>query len=153
MSHPEINECVNVMVPQVDRPKKLSIQNFVGVILDIKENHGHKLYNVGTVYGCIRPLLSRNQFEMCRQRNILDAETVNRERLVSIREIAAAEAVGRSEGLSFGFCRCATDFCRSLRCMCKRRGLPCTGRCQHGRDPRTGRVNQKLAAKFKCNNM
>lgn len=151
--NPEINDCVNITVPEVDRPRKISMKNIVGVIVDIKKNHGSKLYNVATVYGCIRPLLSRNQFEMCRQKNVIDIETVDREREVSIREIAAAEEEGRKERPSSSFCRCATDLCRSLRCMCRRRGLSCTGRCQHGRDPRTGRVNQEIAARFICNNM
>lgn len=138
--NPEINDCVNVTIPQVDRSREMRMQNIVGIIVDIKENHGHKLYNVATRYGCIRPLLSRNQFEMCRQRNVIDMETVYRERTVSTREIADKTAKGYNEGPSSSFCRCAKDLCKSQRCMCRRKGLLCTGRCQHGYIP-------------KCNNM
>nr|BDT63163.1 MAG: integrase-like protein [Hemigrapsus takanoi nimavirus] len=150
--HPEINDCVNVTVPQIDRPRKMSMQNFVGVIVAIDEKKGHKLYNVATKYGCIRPLLSRNQFEICRRRNVMDIETVDRERAVSIRKIAAAEAIKGSEEPSSNVCHCATDYCRTMRCFCKRSGILCTERCKHGRNPKTGRINQEIAANFKCCN-
>ncbi len=44
--HSEINDCVNVTIPQMDRPRKISMQNFVGVIVAIEEKKGHKLYSV-----------------------------------------------------------------------------------------------------------
>lgn len=150
--HPEINDCVNVTVPQVDRPRKMSMQNFVGVIVAIEEKKGHKLYSVATKYGCISPLLSRNQFEICRRRDVIDIETVDRERTVSIRKIAAAEAIKGREGPSSKVCLCAIDSCRTMRCLCKRRGVLCTERCRHGRNPKTGRINQEIAVKFKCYN-
>lgn len=151
--NPEINDCVNITVPQIDRPRKTSMRNFVGVIADIREKKGYKLYSVATKYGCIRPLLSRNQFEICRRRNVIDVDTVNRERVVSIREVAAAEAKRGSEEPSSSFCRCATDLCRTMRCLCRRSGVSCTERCQHGRNPKTGRINQEIAANFKCSNL
>ena len=153
--HPEVNDCVNVTVPIVDRPRKMSMQNFVGIIVAIEEKKGHKFYNVATKYGCIRPLLSRNQFVMCRQRNVIDIETIDKTRTVSIRKIAAAEEMKSSEepsSSSSNVCHCAIDFCRTMRCFCKRRGLFCTERCKHGRNPQTGRIDQEIAAKFKCYN-
>ena len=150
---PGINDCVNVTVPQVDRPRKMSLQNFVGVIVAIEEKKGHKLYNVATKYGCVRPLLSRNQFEICRRRDVIDIETVDRERTVSIRKIAAAEAIRGSEKVHLSkVCHCATDSCRTMRCLCKRNGVLCTERCKHGRDPQTGRINREIAANFRCYN-
>ena len=151
--HPEINDCVSITVPQVDRSVKMIVKNIIGVIIEIKEKRGHKFYNVATQHGCIRPLLSRNQFEMCRQRNIIDVETVDREGLTSVRKIAIAEAKRGSEEPSTSFCRCATDFCRTLRCLCRRSHSLCTDRCQHGRNPKTGRIDKNIAANFKCTNV
>ena len=145
--HPEINDCVNVTVPEIDRPKKMSMRSFVGVIVAIEEKKGHKLYNVATKYGCIRPLLSRNQFEMCRRRDMIDVETVDKKRAISIRKIASIETEP-----SFKVCHCATDYCRTMRCFCKRSGVLCTEQCKHGRNPKTGRINQEIAANFKCYN-
>ena len=150
--YPEINDCVNITVPQIDRPKKMSMQNFIGIILSIEEKAGHKLYNIGTKYGCVRPLLSRNQFEVCRRRDVIDIESVDRKRAVSIRKIAAAEAIRGSEEPSTNVCHCAKDYCRTMRCLCKRSGLICTEKCKHGRNPKTGRVDQEIAANFKCYN-
>lgn len=147
--YPEIKCCVNVTVPQIDRPRKMSMQNFVGVIVGIEEKKGHTLYNIATKYGCIRPLLSRSQFEICRRRDVIDIETVNRERTVSIRKIAEAEAI--KEPFS-SVCHCARDSCRTTRCRCKKSGVLCTERCKHGRNPKTGRIDQKIAANFKCCN-
>lgn len=150
---PEINDCVTVTVPEVDRPRKISLENLIGVIVDIVEKaEGHRLYNVATKYGCIRPLLSRNQFELCRRRNVVDVEMVDRERTISIRKIAAAEEKRGSEKPSSSFCHCATDFCRTMRCLCKRNGVLCTERCQHGRNPKTGRISQQVAINFHCCN-
>ena len=151
--HPEINDCVNVTVPQIDRPRKMSMQNFVGIIVDIKEKNGNKFYDVATKYGCIRPLLSRNQFEICRRRNVIDIETVNMKELTTIRKVAASDAKRGSENPSSTFCHCAKDFCRTMRCLCRKNGLSCTERCQHGRNPKTGRINQEIAANFKCSNL
>ena len=150
--YPEINDCVNVMVPLVDRPRKMSLQNIVGIIVAIKEKKGHKLYSVATKHGCIKPLLSRNQFEICRQRNLIEIETVNRERTVSIRKIAALEALEGGGWPSSTVCYCATDNCRTMRCLCWRSGLLCTELCKHGRNPQSGRINEEIAANFKCFN-
>lgn len=150
--HPEVDDCVTITIPQTDRPEKMSMQNFVGVIVGIQEKRGNKLYNVAAEYGCIRPLLSRNQFEICRRRDVIDIETVDRERAVSIRKIAALEAIKGSEEPSSKCCHCATDYCRTMRCFFKKRGVPCTERCKHGRNPKTGRINQEIAANFKCYN-
>ena len=152
---PQINDCVNVTIPQVDRPRKLSIENIVGVIISIEEHGHHKLYNVGTLYGCIRPLLSRNQFELSSQRNMLDPSTVDRKRQTNIRQIAALTTAAADQGPSTSssvFCYCATDFCRTRRCICRRNGKKCTDRCKHGRNNRTGRIDKEIAVKFKCNN-
>ena len=154
-SNPEINDCVNVQIPQIDRPRKISVPNFIGVIVNIKESSmGHILYDVGTKYGCIRPLLSRNKFEICRQKKLIDPKTVDRNRTISIRDIAIREAKlgNNKESLSI-FCRCATNFCKSKRCLCKRNGIFCTERCQHGRDPQTGRINKEIATNFVCENI
>lgn len=155
VADPEINDSVKVNVPKVDRPRKFIAPSFIGVIIGIKKYQGHKLYSVGTRYGCIRPLLSRNQFKLCRQRDITQLEVVNRERVVSIRDVANWEArkLDRSDRPSTTFCRCATDLCNSRRCMCRRQSLRCTGLCQHGREPRSGRINQLIAAAFRCKNM
>ena len=150
--YPEINDCIIVTIPQIDRPRKTCMQNFIGIIIGIKENKGHKLYNVATKYGCVRPLLSRNQFEICRQKNVIDIETVDRERIVSIRKIAAAEGKTDSEQATSSFCCCATDFCRTMRCLCRRSGVLCTERCKHGRDPRTGLINKEIVCHFNCTN-
>nr|BDT63497.1 MAG: integrase-like protein [Sesarmops intermedium nimavirus] len=150
--HPEVNDCVNITVPHLDRPQKTSMQNIVGIIVGIEEYKGHKLYNVATQHGCIRPLLSRNQFEICRRKNVIDVETVDRERILCIRKIAAAEAKRGSEEPSSSFCRCATDSCRTMRCLCRRSGVSCTERCQHGRNPQTGRINHEIAISFRCSN-
>ena len=150
---PKINDCVKVTVPLVDRPMKMSLKNIVGVIVAIEERKGHLLYSVATKHGCIRPLLSRNQFELCRQKNLVDAQTVKIDRAVSIRKIAAAEAIrGSGDGASSRVCHCATDFCRTMRCLCKRSGLLCTARCKHGRDPKTGLINLETVANFECFN-
>ena len=150
--HPQIDDCVIVTIPQVDRPGKLSVRNIIGIIAEIIENQGHKFYNVATKYGCIRPLLLRNQFEMCRQTNVLDTEAMDRERTTTIRQISTATAGEKKGGDAAVFCCCATDFCRTRRCICRRRGVTCTKRCQHGRDARTGRINKDIAVRFKCNN-
>lgn len=149
---PGIGDCVSVLVPNIDRPKKMNMHNFIGVVVSIEEKKGHKLYNIATKYGCIRPLLSRNQFEICRRRDVIDVETVDKGHIVSIRKIAAAEAIKGSEKPSFKVCHCATDYCRTMRCFCKRNGTLCTERCKHGRNPQTGRINQEIAANFKCLN-
>lgn len=151
--HPRLNDCVTITIPRPDRPKKMGIKNFVGIIVNIQERNGHLLYDIATKYGCIRPLVSRNQFVISRRKNIIDIDTVDKDRTVSIRKIAAAEAiVNKEETQVTTFCNCATDYCRTMRCFCRRSGVLCTPNCKHGRDPKTGRINHEIAVNFNCRN-
>ena len=141
----------------------MGMQNIVGAIIGIKKKEGHNLYNVATRYGCVTPLLSRNQFEICRQKNLIGTETLDKER--------TAEGSGKCPVLAFIFCRCAKDSCKCRRCFCRRNNTSngvnmdvmsepavlinntsCTERCQHGRDVRTGRVDNEIAGAFSCSN-
>ncbi len=44
--HSEINDCVNVTIPQMDQPRKMNMQNFVGAIVAIKEKKKDTNYTV-----------------------------------------------------------------------------------------------------------
>lgn len=136
----EINDCVNIHIPLVDRPSKITMTNLLGIVLDIKVispssslppfgvKISKKLYDIGTKYGRIRPLLSRNQFELCRRRDLFSL-TIDKMSLISIRQAVMREA-NVIHGSSIKRCKC-TQNCNTRRCICYRLNLYCSQFCKH----------------------
>lgn len=123
----EIDDCVIIPIPTVDRPTKMTMTNLLGVIVNIREDDGgNRLYDVATKHGKLRPLLSRTQFEVCRRRDLLDP--IVSTGTTSLRDAVAAIAPPITTNL---ICHCILDFCRTRRCICKRSGVMCTARCKH----------------------
>lgn len=137
----EVNDCVNIHVPLVDRPNKATMTNLLGIVLAIKKCEpttlpsdntsiiiSRKLYDIGTKYGKIRPLLSRNQFDLCRRKDLFSHLIIDAESLISIRRAVIKEA--GSIGFSVKKCKCTYD-CTTNRCICRRLNLNCTSSCKH----------------------
>ena len=137
---PGINDCVTIPIPEVDRTGKTAVSNLIGMVVGIREEDG--LYEIATEHGRVNSLLSRNQFEMSRRRDIIDEVNVSESK--SIREMTKSTAVIK--------CHCYSNYCQNKRCLCRRKGMLCTDKCLHGRNSKTGKIDEEVARTFVCKN-
>lgn len=165
---PQINDCVMIVFPPVDRPSKTSMLNIIGMIVGIDvrvhtNSHSHHLYRIATEHGCLHPLLSRTQFELCRQRDLLNIRNQEIQWVVSIREAERMMTMANSSSPSSStmllpppptkiFCYCHSSSCMNQCSMCRLSGVVCTDCCCHSHNNRTGRIDPEFAASFRCTN-
>ena len=148
---PRLNDCVTIRIPEVDRGGKMNAANLIGVVVGIEERDGHPLYEVATEHGRVNSLLSRNQFELSRRRDIIDLSLINTDESKSIREMAAGSSSTKSSSSSIK-CHCYSNGCQNKRCLCRRKGVLCTEKCLHGRNSKTGKIDERVARAFQCKN-
>ena len=142
---PSVNDCVIIPIPLADRLCKMSMNNVLGIIVEIiplrssKSNSNNKeiqqqsdrnLYDIATKYGRLKPLLSRSQFEICRHRNLLDISDISTNCTISLREAAMKTNILVDNCVVIPTkCHCMIDFCRTRRCICRRSNIPCNKKC------------------------
>ena len=75
----QVGDNVAVLIPIVDRGRG-DPRNLLGVIVDLDENN---MYTINVKAGILKGKFSRNQFDLCPQRLLTDAD-VDRTRTVSL---------------------------------------------------------------------
>ncbi|KAK7573634.1 hypothetical protein V9T40_010825 [Parthenolecanium corni] len=115
----EVGETVRIPIPDVDRARA-DLRNVLGVVL----SHTDGVYEIGTHFGKLNQLYSRNQFTICTDQ-FLSANDVPGQK-ISLRECARSASVTGGQG--FERCMCKTD-CRTSRCSCKTKNHLCTSKC------------------------
>jgi len=112
-----------VPIPLVDRGRG-DPRNILGVVLERDQNY---MYTIGVKAGVLKAKLSRNQFDLCPQR-LLGEDSINRDRVVSLREAVTFES--NCGGQGFVKCNCAgPKKCRTNRCKCFKNKVKCNSRC------------------------
>lgn len=133
----KINHAVLIPIPRVDRGK-LEPKNIIGVITKIDSEHN--LYTIETIYGTLNWKLSRNQFSVCDNENLLspkDLKFTNRH--ISLRKAAKLQARAlclrddpiRKTKIS---CKCKNSSCGDMRCKCRKNNRSCSYNCSHIRE-------------------
>lgn len=137
-----VNDCVIIHIPLVDRPNKVTMTNLLGIIVNIKSSPSssaaaaaaglklnERLYDIATKHGKIRPMLCRNQFDLCRRRDLFSNLVVNKISIISLRHAVMKEA--KVNGLAtIKKCKC-TNKCDTNRCICRRMNFFCSQYCKH----------------------
>lgn len=116
----KIGDSVRVRVPEVDRAKADSL-NIIGVIMSVTD---HNLYKLGTKYGVLNQLYSRNEFTVCKEKFVSIDDVPNT--TCSLRECARKDS--NLGGQGFQHCNC-TGECNSNRCKCKKMHVLCNSKC------------------------
>ena len=121
----QVGDNVAVLIPIVDRGRG-DPRNLLGVIVDLDENN---MYTINVKAGILKGKFSRNQFDLCPQRLLTDAD-VDRTRTVSLRQAVSKES--SSGGQSYIRCNCAgPNRCKTNRCKCFKNKIKCSSHC-HG---------------------
>ena len=121
----QVGDNVAVLIPIVDRGRG-DPRNLLGVIVDLDENN---MYTINVKAGILKGKFSRNQFDLCPQRLLTDAD-VDRTRTVSLRQAVSKES--SSGGQGYIRCNCAgPNRCKTNRCKCFKNKIKCSSRC-HG---------------------
>ncbi|OWR48203.1 KRAB-A domain-containing protein 2 [Danaus plexippus plexippus] len=84
----------------------------------------HNLYKLGTKYGVLNQLYSRNEFTVCEEKFVNIDEVPSR--TCSLRECARKDS--NLGGQGFQHCNC-TGECNSNRCKCKKMHVLCNSKC------------------------
>ncbi|XP_067132874.1 uncharacterized protein [Centruroides vittatus] len=100
-----VGDTVRIRVPDVDRARSDG-KNILGVVVAVKDKN---LYKLGTKYGILNVLYSRNQFTVCKE-NFISVEDVPGEE-ISLRECARMSSISGGQG-------CCKIGCKSNRCKC-----------------------------------
>lgn len=116
-----IGETVLIPIPDVDRGRG-DHKNLKGIILSDEDG----FYRIGTEFGTLDSLYTRNQFSICKEK-FLDPDSVpNTE--ISLRSAAKKSSSGTGQG--HFFCKCTTK-CKDGRCKCKRAERLCGSKCHN----------------------
>ena len=121
MQEANVGDTVTIPVPDLDRGRG-DHRNIFGIILT-KEDTFCKL---GTEFGTLASLFSRNQFSLSKEK-FLNASSVP-DTEISVREAARMASSGSGQG--FFKCNCATK-CQSSKCKYKKASVLCNSKC-HG---------------------
>lgn len=116
----EIGDSVRIRVPEVDRAKADSL-NIIGVIMLVTDNN---LYKLGTKYGVLNQLYSRNEFTICKEKFVSVDEVPKT--TCSLRECARKDS--NLGGQGFQYCNC-TGECNTNRCKCRKMRVLCNSKC------------------------
>ena len=121
----QVGDNVAVPIPIVDRGCG-DPRNLLRVIVDLDENN---MYTINVKAGILKGKFSRNQFDLCPQRLLTDAD-VDRTRTVSLQQAVSKES--SSGGQGYIRCNCAgPNMCKTNRCKCFKNKIKCSSRC-HG---------------------
>ena len=115
---------VAVPIPAVDRGRG-DPRNILGVI--INRDVDTDQYKIAVKAGVLKGQYSRNQFDLCPQRLLTEAD-VSQENATSLRSAVIAES--SSGGQGFTKCNCnGQKKCQTNRCKCFKAKLKCNSRC------------------------
>jgi len=115
---------VAVPIPAVDRGRG-DPRNILGVI--VNRDVDTDQYKIAVKAGVLKGQYSRNQFDLCPQRLLTEAD-VSQENVTSLRSAVIAES--SSGGQGFTKCNCnGPKKCQSNRCKCFKAKLKCNSRC------------------------
>ncbi|XP_028147627.2 uncharacterized protein LOC114341037 [Diabrotica virgifera virgifera] len=104
----KLGNTVRIRVPDVDRARS-DQRNLLAIVTEITEK---KLYKLGTKYGILNQLYSRNQFTVCKEKFISIEEIPDTE--ISLRECARKSSNCGGQGYSRCGCK---DGCKSDKCV------------------------------------
>ena len=116
----EVGDSVMVPIPDVDRGRA-DFLNLTGVVMEA--NPGG-VYKIGTKYGVLDQLFTRNQFSPCLAKFLAISEVP--EGSLSVREAARSSSIGLGQG--FFKCSCTTG-CTTKRCKCRKANKIYNSRC------------------------
>ncbi|XP_063593704.1 uncharacterized protein LOC134770628 [Penaeus indicus] len=108
-----------VPIPLVDKGR-CDPRNILGVVLERDQND---MYTIGVKAGVLKAKLSRNQFDLCPQR-LLGEDSINRDRVVSLREAVTFESNCGGQGFVKSNCP-GPKKCRTNRCKCFKNKVKC----------------------------
>ena len=119
----EVGDNVAVPIPLVDRGRG-DPRNILGIVIDRDEND---LYRIAVKAGILSTKDSRNQFDLCPQRLLIDSD-INTECTITLRQALKSTATG---GQGFFRCDCSKGKkqCQTNRCKCFKAKRLCNSRC------------------------
>lgn len=119
----QVNECVTLSVPQVDRGP-LDLKSIFGVVTDFRNG----VYQIGTKNGLIKGWFPRNKLNVAGTRTV-SVEDVPKEVLLSLREAASFQSIVGGQGYQKCTCKANKNQCRTKRCSCFQLSVKCNSRC------------------------
>lgn len=120
----EIGQCVRIKVPDVDRAKADG-RNIIAIVISIENEN---LYKLGTKYGILSQLYSRNEFGVCKEQFVTIEEIPDTN--ITLRECARKDS--NLGGQGFQHCNCTSE-CNTNRCKCKKTQVLCNSKCHKSR--------------------
>ena len=118
-----IGDNVTIPIPLVDRGRG-DPRNLMGVVLEHNEND---LYRIAVRNGILAGWYSRNQFHLCPQKLLTDAD-VSTTTVLSLRTAVQRQSVCGGQG--FVKCNCTgRNRYQTNKCKCHKAGLKCNSRC------------------------
>ena len=112
-----------VPIPDVDRGRA-DLRNIKAIV---KKVNGDGMYELGTEFGTLEQLYSRNQFAPTLE-NFMCLSDVPTNCNISLREAARKNSIGLGQG--FFKCNCKTG-CTTKRFKCLNAKKICNSRCHH----------------------
>ena len=123
MASCETGDNVTVPVPLVDRGRG-DPKNILGIVQQRDEND---MYIIADRGGILKGKYSRNQFDLCAFRLLIDAD-LNKNKVVPLREAVKFES--KCGGQGFVKCNCAgSKRCQSNLYKCYKAKVKCNSRC------------------------
>ena len=119
----EVGNTVMVPIPDVDRGRA-DFKNIKAIVLSV---NGDGMYQLGTEFGTLDQMYSRNQFAPTIE-NFISIADVPENVIISLREAAQKNSIGLGQG--FFKCNCKTG-CKTKRCKCFNAKKICNSRCHN----------------------
>jgi len=116
----QVGDTVRVRVPDIDRGR-MDYQNILAVVMDVDND----FYKLGTQYGIISQLYTRNQFAVCKEK-LISLNDVLSDKTMSLRQVSTAAS--KSGGQGYVRCNCKKK-CNTKKCNCKNGGILCNSKC------------------------
>ena len=121
----EIGDNVALPIPLVDRGRG-DPRNILGVIVSRSINDQYK---VATKSGVLKGSYSRNQFDICPERLLIEGD-INSDTEISLREAVIKASISGGQG--FVMCSCnGSQKCQTYRCKCFIFNQLCNSRCHN----------------------
>ena len=118
----EVGNTVMVLIPDVDRGRA-DFKNIKAIVLSV---NGDGMYQLGTEFGTLDQMYSRNQFAPTIE-NFISIADVPENVTISLREEARKNCIGLGQG--FFKCNCKTG--KTKRCKCFNAKKICNSRCHN----------------------
>ncbi|XP_060836281.1 KRAB-A domain-containing protein 2-like [Rhopalosiphum padi] len=97
----QVGDTVRVRVPDIDRGR-MDYQNILAVVMDVDND----FYKLGTKYGIISQLYTRNQFAVCKEK-LISLNDVLSDKTMFLRQVSTAAS--KSGGQDYVRCNCTSD--------------------------------------------